>query len=133
MDPWPKQLSAITLFTEDLAATKQFYADVFGVRLIFEDPSSAVFTFGNTVVNLLDVAAVPELIDPATIGEPTSGPRSVMTLDVDDVDAVCAELAKRGVALLNGPMDRPWGPRTASFRDPTGHLWEIAGPAQPAG
>ena len=69
MDPWPKQLSAITLFTEDLAATKQFYADVFGVRLIFEDPNSAVFSFGNTVVNLLDVAAVPELIEPATIGD----------------------------------------------------------------
>ena len=25
-----------------------------------------------------------------------------------------------------GPMDRPWGIRTASFRDPGGHIWEIA-------
>jgi lactoylglutathione lyase len=23
-------------------------------------------------------------------------------------------------------MDRPWGIRTASFRDPGGHIWEIA-------
>jgi lactoylglutathione lyase len=23
-------------------------------------------------------------------------------------------------------MDRPWGIRTASFRDPTGNIWEIA-------
>jgi uncharacterized glyoxalase superfamily protein PhnB len=30
------------------------------------------------------------------------------------------------VDLLNGPMDRPWGIRTASFRDPGGHIWEIA-------
>jgi catechol 2,3-dioxygenase-like lactoylglutathione lyase family enzyme len=133
VDPWPKQLSAITLFTEDLAATKQFYADVFGVRLIFEDPNSAAFSFGNTIVNLLDVSAVPELIEPATIGDARGGPRAVMTIDVDDVDAVCAQLATRGVTLLNGPMTRPWGPRTASFRDPAGHLWEIAGPAQPAG
>lgn len=36
------------------------------------------------------------------------------------------KLAARGVALLNGPMDRPWGIRTASFRDPGGHIWEIA-------
>ncbi|MDQ3782600.1 MAG: VOC family protein, partial [Actinomycetota bacterium] len=28
--------------------------------------------------------------------------------------------------LLNGPVDRPWGVRTASFRDPAGHIWEIA-------
>jgi uncharacterized glyoxalase superfamily protein PhnB len=45
---------------------------------------------------------------------------------VDDVDAMCAELAERGVKLLNGPMDRPWGVRTASFMDPAGHIWEIA-------
>ena len=38
VDPWPKKLSAITMFTEDLAATKRFYAEVFGVRQIFEDP-----------------------------------------------------------------------------------------------
>jgi catechol 2,3-dioxygenase-like lactoylglutathione lyase family enzyme len=133
VDPWPKKLSAITLFTEDLAATKRFYADVFGLRQVFEDPNSVVFDFGNTVINLLDATAVPELIEPATIGDPTGGPRAVMTLDVADVDAVCAELATRGVELLNGPMDRPWGIRTASFRDPGGHLWEVAGPLRPTG
>jgi len=29
---------------------------------------------------------------------------------------------RRGVALLNGPMNRPWGVRTASFADPGGHI-----------
>jgi uncharacterized glyoxalase superfamily protein PhnB len=45
---------------------------------------------------------------------------------VDDVDETCEELQRRGVVLLNGPMDRPWGIRTASFLDPAGHIWEIA-------
>jgi uncharacterized glyoxalase superfamily protein PhnB len=44
------------------------------------------------------------------------------------VDAVCVELDRKGVALLNGPMDRPWGVRTASFTDPAGNVWEIAQP-----
>ncbi|WP_327708831.1 hypothetical protein OG912_08485 [Streptomyces sp. NBC_00464] len=35
-------------------------------------------------------------------------------------------LADRGVTLLNGPVDRPWGIRTAGFRDPGGHIREIA-------
>ncbi len=48
------------------------------------------------------------------------------TIGVDDVDAMGAELRKRGVEFLNGPMDRPWGIRTASFRDPGGYIWEIA-------
>ncbi len=57
---------------------------------------------------------------------PEAGSRMQFTIAVDDVDAMCAELAKRGVELLNGPIDRPWGIRTASFRDPAGHIWEIA-------
>jgi uncharacterized glyoxalase superfamily protein PhnB len=39
---------------------------------------------------------------------------------------MCAQLKDRGVELLNGPMDRPWGIRTACFKDPAGHIWEIA-------
>ena len=124
--PWPNAINALTLFVEDLGATKAFYRKVLGVPLIYEDDDSAVFNFGNTIVNLLKSAAAVELIEPATIASPDSGSRAQFTIEVDDVDATCAELAKRGVELLNGPIDRPWGVRTASFRDPGGHIWEIA-------
>jgi catechol 2,3-dioxygenase-like lactoylglutathione lyase family enzyme len=126
MDPWPKGISAITLFVEDLAAARGFYRDVFGLPLFFEDDSSAVFQFGDTLVNLLKASEASELIAPARVASPDVGSRFVFTLEVDDVDAKAAELTARGVELLNGPMDRPWGPRTASFRDPAGHVWEIA-------
>jgi catechol 2,3-dioxygenase-like lactoylglutathione lyase family enzyme len=126
MDSWPKGISNITLFVEDLRATKQFYQEVFGLPIHFEDAGSAVFNFGNTLINLLKVTEAPDLICPAKVAGPDAGSRFQFTIDVDDVDAICAELAKRGVELLNGPMDRPWGIRTASFRDPAGHIWEIA-------
>ncbi|MET9063251.1 VOC family protein [Streptomyces antibioticus] len=60
------------------------------------------------------------------VRSPDAGSRVQFTLPVDDVDAMCKELTSRGVTLLNGPMDRPWGIRTASFKDPGGHIWEIA-------
>jgi len=126
MGPWPGGIFAITLFADDLAAAKDFYLRVFGLPLVFEDDNSAVFKFGDTLVNLLASAEAPVLIDPAVVAPPESGSRSVFTISVDDVDALCAELTSRGVQLLNGPMDRPWGPRTASFTDPTGQVWEIA-------
>jgi catechol 2,3-dioxygenase-like lactoylglutathione lyase family enzyme len=126
MDPWPKGIAAVTLFVEDLDAARQFYRDVFGLPLHFEDPNSVVFKFGDTLVNLLKATEAPELIAPASVADSGAGSRAVFTLEVDDVDATCAELTARGVRLLNGPMDRPWGPRTASFRDPGGHIWEIA-------
>jgi catechol 2,3-dioxygenase-like lactoylglutathione lyase family enzyme len=122
----PAAISAITLFTEDLAATRQFYIDVFGLPVHYEDDESAVFAFGSTLINLLRTSAARGLIEPAPVAPPEAGARYQFTITVDDVDATCAELARRGVALLNGPMDRPWGIRTASFVDPAGHIWEIA-------
>ena len=126
MDQWPNGVRAITLFVEDLAAAKQFYLTAFGLPVFFQDDDSAVFKFGGTLVNLLRTTAARELIEPGVVAPRDAGSRMQLTIEVDDVDALCAELTKRGVKLLNGPMDRPWGPRTASFMDPGGHIWEIA-------
>jgi catechol 2,3-dioxygenase-like lactoylglutathione lyase family enzyme len=123
---WPKGIFAITLFVEDLAAAREFYQRVFGLPIHFEDDVSVVFDFGGTLVNLLQATEAPELIGPAVVAPPEVGSRFQFTLNVDDVDTVCAELTARGVELLNGPIDRPWGIRTATFRDPGGHIWEIA-------
>lgn len=124
--PWPRGIGAITLFVEDLPGAKRFYETVFGLPVFFEDGASAVFKFENTMINLLKTSEAPELIGPAKAASPEAGARMQFTIEVDDIDAMCAELASRGVELLNGPMDRPWGIRTASFRDPAGHVWEIA-------
>jgi len=121
------KIMAVTLFTEDLGRSKEFYTGVFGLPVHYEDEDSAVFLFGETMVNVLRVSNAPELIEPAPVGGPDAGARSQFTIWADDVDAVCDELAKRGVTLINGPMNRPWGIRTACFADPSGHLWEIAG------
>jgi lactoylglutathione lyase len=126
LDGWPGGIAAITLFYEDLGAARTFYAEVFGLPAVFEDEDSTVFRFGDTLVNLLRATEAPELVAPAPVGPPDAGVRVQFTLGVEDVDAMCEELARRGVTILNGPVDRPWGVRTATFRDPGGHVWEIA-------
>ena len=126
MKPWPKGIYAITLFTEDLETTRQFYLKIFGLPVVYEDANSCVFKFGDTLINLLKTTSAKELIEPAAVASPEAGSRLVFTIAVEDVDAMCTELTARGVNLLNGPMDRPWGIRTASFMDPGGHIWEIA-------
>lgn len=123
---WPQPISAITLFVDDLAAAKEFYGRAFGLPVRYEDDASTVFDFGNTIINLLKATEAVELIAPARVATQDSGSRVQFTIGVPDVDAMCAELQSRGVELLNGPMDRPWGIRTAAFADPAGHVWEIA-------
>ncbi|MER7175353.1 VOC family protein [Streptomyces mesophilus] len=123
---FPGPITAITLFAEDLAAAKEFYQRAFGLPVHYENGTSAVFRFGDTLINIIDVDGAAELIGPAPVAGPAAGSRLQFTLTVDDVDAMCDELKSRGVSLLNGPMDRPWGIRTAAFQDPAGHIWEIA-------
>ena len=121
-----KSVGAITLFVADPRASKTFYEKVFDVTPIFEDENSVVFKFDNTIINLLEISAAHELIDPAPVAAPDSGSRFQLTIWVHDADAVCEQLASRGVALLNGPINRAWGVRTATFTDPDGHIWEVA-------
>jgi lactoylglutathione lyase len=121
-----KRIDWITLFSADLERSKAFYQDVLNLPVIYEDESSAVFKLENTGINLLKTSEAYDLVAPASVAAPDSGSRALFTIDVDDVDVVCAELTSRGVALVNGPINRPWGRRTASFADPGGHLWEIA-------
>ena len=118
----------MTLFVEDLNKSKEFYQSVFGLPVFYEDENSAVFKFENTLINVLKVPAAIDLIKPAVVADPRAGSRFQLTIPVENVDAACAELTARGVELLNGPMNRPWGIRTASFADPGGHIWEIAQP-----
>ena len=120
-------ISTITLFTEDLPATKAFYLKAFDLPVHYEDDDSCVFNFGNTLINLLKVENAPEVVDPASIGVPHTT-RSLITITVENVNASAEALAGKGIELLNGPIDRPWRVRTVAFQDPSGTVWELAQP-----
>jgi catechol 2,3-dioxygenase-like lactoylglutathione lyase family enzyme len=121
-----KSVGAITIFVEDPERSKAFYEHVFDAPAVYEDDNSVAFKFENTIVNLLARPAAHELVEPAQVAAVDAGSSFQLTVWVDDADAACAELVKRGVELLNGPLDRAWGMRTAAFADPDGHVWEIA-------
>ncbi|KAJ2972218.1 hypothetical protein NQ176_g7280 [Zarea fungicola] len=53
-----RTVAAISLFTEDLAASKDFYTRVFEAKVLFEDPESCSVRFNNTIINLLLVSVV---------------------------------------------------------------------------
>ena len=109
-----RKLGVISLFVD------------FGLAVEFEDDTSAVLKMENLLLNLVARSGAPELIEPAPVATPGTGSSLMFTIWVDDVDALAAELTARGLVLLNGPIDRPWGVRTVAFVDPDGHAWELA-------
>lgn len=119
-------IEVITLFVDDIDKAKAFYQTVFTPEIVYEDEVSAVLKFSGTMINLLKSTEAPGLVAPSIVAKSSSGSRVLLTIKVDDTDAACTELRRRGVTLLNGPIDRPWGRRTAAFADPSGHVWEIA-------
>jgi lactoylglutathione lyase len=126
MTKWAKEIGAITLFVEDPDRSAAFYQDIFDLEPAFSDDNGSMFRLVNTLLFVTSSGEAPNMIAPAVAGAPGNGPRHVFAIIVDDVDAVCAELTGKGVALLNGPEDRSWGMRTANFQDPDGYVWEIA-------
>lgn len=121
-----KSVGAITMFVADQGRAKSFYEKAFDAESVYEDEDSIAFKFESMIVNLLVTKEAHGLIGPAVVAEQDAGSRFQLTIGVDDTDAACEELGRRGVELLNGPIDRPWGMRTAAFADPDGHIWEIA-------
>ncbi|SEQ61439.1 Uncharacterized conserved protein PhnB, glyoxalase superfamily [Devosia sp. YR412] len=120
------EIEVITLFADDIEATQAFYRKVFEAESLFADEASEVLKFGGIIVNLLKATQGPELVVPVPVAPAAAGVRMMLTIKVTDVDATCEQLKSLGVSLLNGPIDRPWGRRTAAFADPAGHVWEVA-------
>ncbi len=124
MTDWKREIGAMTLLVPDLDAARAFYADVFGLDAQPMDEQTVLLRFGEMFVFLnRSAAAAPPRPE---VAEQAAGGIGQFAIIVEDVDAVCAEIAGRGVKPITGPADRDWGMRTATFADPGGNVWEIA-------
>jgi lactoylglutathione lyase len=121
---WQASVEVLTFYVDNLPVSKLFYHDQFGLSVEYEDEESVVLDCGDLSINLV---ASPTKRESAgeRIPPRVSAPRFKVTLDVEDVDATCAELSSRGVLLLSEPTDRAGGFRNATFIDPDGYVWEV--------
>jgi catechol 2,3-dioxygenase-like lactoylglutathione lyase family enzyme len=124
MTSWEREIGAMTLFVPDLGQAREFYQTAFGLDAQPLGDDTVMLRFKDMAVFLRKAAAAQEPL-PEILGEARNG-AGQFAIIVDDVDAVCSELAELEVKLISGPADRPWGMRTVTFADPGGHIWEIA-------
>lgn len=129
-----KQVDVIVLFVEDVERAKRFYRDVFGLQPDQEDDVSAFIKLETISIALLGPAAAHDLLSPEAVAvQAGAGTNSQLVAFVNDVDAIYADLVAQGVEFIREPTDREWGLRTAHFKDPDGHIWEIAQPIATVG
>lgn len=118
-------VTQVTLVTADLPEACAFYGGPMGGEELYQDDTSAVFKLQGLLVNLLIESEGRSLVAPIPLGAP-GGRRAILTVEVRDLDSAIRQLEEGGVKLLSGPIVRPWGPRTATFADPDGYVWELA-------
>jgi catechol 2,3-dioxygenase-like lactoylglutathione lyase family enzyme len=107
-----------------LAAAKAFYQHGLGLAVDREDGTSVFVVIGELIIILLPMNAARDLVERLPVA-PAAASRSCFTIGVPDLDALCSELAERGLTPVNGPVVRPWGPRAGYFADPGGYVFEF--------
>ena len=118
-----RSLDYTVIFARQMAAMREFYGATLGFPLHRElSPRWVEFRVGS---NLLALAAHGGLFD-----DPAP-PVGVLSLQLafrvapNEVASCAAVLRERGVTIISGPTDRPFGHRTLFFRDPDGNVLEI--------
>lgn len=119
-----RKLTATVVFVKDLATCTAFYLDTLNLSESFRDDVSIGFKMGDQDFLLLKETAAAEMVGDRALAQ-GAGHRVLLCIGVENVDAACAALTAKGVALIKPPKDQAWGRRTAYFADPEGNLWEL--------
>ena len=121
------RIDVAVLFVADVERAKSFYRDVLGLQANQEDDDGAFFPMQGASLILLTVPGAQDLLSTeAVAGDGQRPASSQLVIFVKDVDAAYGELVAKGVEFIREPIDRAWGMRTAHFKDPDGHIWELA-------
>ncbi len=106
------------LESSDFEAVKEFYAGVLGLEVGMDG--------GNGFLGLTSRENRSAQIVVAAPGVERPMPR--LGIDVGDpaaVDAAHAEVLRRGLEVVYGPADEPWGIRRFFVRDPSGAVVSV--------
>lgn len=121
------RISMITLGVRDLAVSVKFYEQGLGFPRMDSSPEVAFFTLNGTWLGLYGRDA---LAADATVPPEGSGFESfTLSHNVEsetEVDEVINQAVTAGAVLVKNPEKTSWGGYSGYFKDPDGHLWEIA-------
>jgi catechol 2,3-dioxygenase-like lactoylglutathione lyase family enzyme len=121
------RISMITLGVRDLAAAVQFYEQGLGFPRRESPPEVAFFTLHGTWLGLYGREALAEDATVPAAGRGFEAFTLAHNVHSEaEVDAVIAQAVAAGATLVKPPQKVFWGGYSGYFKDPDGHLWEVA-------
>lgn len=110
------QLTEMTMFTEDVDATAEFWETFYDTEPHVREDSIAIFDVGGVTV------LIHETYDPDEADLP---PEDHLAFATADVDETYENLVEAGLESFREPADYEWG-RSAYLQDPDGRLVELS-------
>jgi len=121
------RISMITLGVRDLAASIAFYEQGLGFPRMESPPEVAFFTLNGSWLGLYGREALAEDANVNAEGEGFASFALAHNVRSEaEADAVMAQAVKAGAVCVKPPQKVFWGGYSGYFKDPDGHLWEIA-------
>ena len=121
------RISMVTLGVRDLAAAIEFYEKGLGFPRMASPPEVAFFTLNGTWLGLYGREALAEDAMVSPQGEGFESFALAHNVNSEkEVDEVVAQAVAAGATLVKKPQKVFWGGYGGYFKDPDGHLWEVA-------
>jgi catechol 2,3-dioxygenase-like lactoylglutathione lyase family enzyme len=125
--PYPEQGLVLTHFltVRDVARSRDFYADIFGGRVMLEENPAIVKVANSWIILNPGGGPTPDkpdvILAPREPGDPVS---SFLNVRVADIATFYSDAKSKGAQFLTEPLDRKAEIR-CYLRDPDGYLIEI--------
>lgn len=120
-------LSLVTLGVKDVPAARAFYERLGLVASSASTEGVAFFQAGGAVLALWGWEELAKDAHARGAGHGFRGVALAWNVPAKgDVDAALAHAGAAGATVVKAAEDTFWGGRSGYFRDPDGHLWEVA-------
>ncbi len=121
------RISMITLGVDDLERAIDFYQNGLGLPRRGEEQEVAFFELNGTWLGLYGRAALAKDAGVEPQGSGFNSFALAHNLGSEaDVDAQMQQALDAGATLVKSPQKVFWGGYSGYFKDPDGHLWELA-------
>ena len=114
--PMPVKRIVVYAGGQEIAASRDFYVEVLGMRVAMEDPVLNLQSPGDPAAEIIIGAQEMQDAQPSfgvDVGEPAA------------VDAAHAEALRRGLRVVYPLTDEPWGVRRFFVEDPGGTVINV--------